>query len=628
MVSRRPSTTGTTRRPECSLRRLVGYVGRVRVGGVLAVCVGLFGCSNPALNVEKLSYRDSVIRTESSIFDSDQLSEATRTMLFSLGLEQLPPDEVVLGLERVIRRTSDPRIHLAHSEYLSYVATLRPTVTEFYLLESALAAYQALISLSRDPHHFEPERFRALRYYNIALRRWLALRLEHDPSLSEHSAAGVGRSYSLSPVLVGESESTRHQQYLIAAEYGFEGIASRQRRPGIGVDLIGMTEPRGGEEWPSYFPREGVFRPVTAILEPSVNHPGPASSETPATIATLKLSLVDPTTVERWWVGALTTPTSADFTAPIACLTSRSRHPAPGTSVSSGYAGILLLEDYDPAKVPLVLVHGLWSTPAAWLALVSEIHGDPDLRSRFQIWHYRYPTGAPIVENAARLRESLIDIREQLAREHTYPRNMVLVGHGMGGVLARTVVQSSGDRLLESAFSCPIAELELDAEETATLRRSLVFEPLPFVDRVIFLGTPHRGTTETRAWLDQLAIQLIQAPSPLRSLLARLRDRYPFDVNYDLSTDREELDPGHPLNRHLVELPIRTALPYHTIMGRWGARAGDGIVPHGSSRLPGSFSELIVPSSHALFRSSAAIHEIKLILRHHIAQTFPAGAQR
>jgi pimeloyl-ACP methyl ester carboxylesterase len=57
---------------------------------------------------------------------------------------------------------------------------------------------------------------------------------------------------------------------------------------------------------------------------------------------------------------------------------------------------LTFLQPYDPGKIPLVLIHGLISTPRMWASVVKELLGVPNIRERYQFWFFYYPTGQPI----------------------------------------------------------------------------------------------------------------------------------------------------------------------------------------------------------------------------------------
>src|SRR5262249_54837839 len=94
-------------------------------------------------------------------------------------------------------------------------------------------------------------------------------------------------------------------------------------------------------------------------------------------------------------------------------------------------AGIYLFEPYEPGKIPVLMVHGLCSSPLTWAPLFNDLRADPALRDRFQFWFYLYPTGSPYLVTAADLRHSLERLRQDLdpGRKDPALDQMVFVGH-------------------------------------------------------------------------------------------------------------------------------------------------------------------------------------------------------
>ena len=106
-------------------------------------------------------------------------------------------------------------------------------------------------------------------------------------------------------------------------------------------------------------------------------------------------------------------PTESDLTTPLAYMWSRADlnryrwtgllRPGP----AAGRAGLMLIRPYEPGKIPVVMVHGLASSPLAWVAMVNDLLRDPRIQERYQFMLYMYPTGIPIPIAAAGLRETL-----------------------------------------------------------------------------------------------------------------------------------------------------------------------------------------------------------------------------
>ena len=70
----------------------------------------------------------------------------------------------------------------------------------------------------------------------------------------------------------------------------------------------------------------------------------------------------------------------------------------------------------------------------------------------------------------------------------------VLLGHSMGGLLSHFMTVSSGDQLWRLYSDKSFDDILGPKNVLDELRRLLFFEPLPFVSRVVFLATPHRGS--------------------------------------------------------------------------------------------------------------------------------------
>jgi pimeloyl-ACP methyl ester carboxylesterase len=157
--------------------------------------------------------------------------------------------------------------------------------------------------------------------------------------------------------------------------------------------------------------------------------------------------------------------------------------------------GLFMLQPYRPGQIPVVLVHGTASSPVRWAELINELGGDPRIREQFQIWFFLYDTGNPIGYSAGRLRAALTATVQQLDPEGTDPalRRMVVIGHSQGGLLTKFTAIDSGTQFWDRISKKPFEEIQISPETRALLQQSVFFTPLPFVERVVFVATPHRG---------------------------------------------------------------------------------------------------------------------------------------
>lgn len=293
--------------------------------------------------------------------------------------------------------------------------------------------------------------------------------------------------------------------------------------------------------------------------------------------------------------------------------------------------GLFGLAPYDPAKIPVVFVHGLGSTPSIWRHQVSSILADPQLSRRYQPLLFIYPTGISVPGAAARLRDSLQLYRKRWdpqQRSRSFER-MVLVGHSMGGLLSRLQVSHTGEELRKAFFTRPIQAIDwMSAQEKQDMQRSLVVEPLPFVDRVIFIAVPHRGSKLADIGLVQLAVQLIKLPADTLGFITRAVTTGGMQfINPELHRYRQlglrsvdMLSPEHPYFAALARCKI--AVPCHSIIGDRGKGPGpkcsDGVVPYHSSHLPAAVSEVLVPHGHGCVEKPETVAEVLRILRAHL----------
>ena len=162
-----------------------------------------------------------------------------------------------------------------------------------------------------------------------------------------------------------------------------------------------------------------------------------------------RLCFYDALQVEATDIGRFRIPLAADFTAPLGVLISRTRLKSIALAQTFSAeewldeAGFYMTEPFDPHKIPLITVHGLLSSPVTWLNLQNDLMGDPELRQHYQIWHFIYPPGLPIVVSARLFRDKLAELYRFFDPHSHYPalQAAVVIAHSMGGLLAKTVIR-------------------------------------------------------------------------------------------------------------------------------------------------------------------------------------------
>lgn len=397
----------------------------------------------------------------------------------------------------------------------------------------------------------------------------------------------------------------------------------RHQAAGFGVPLVLLGKRCADKPLCRLLPPEGVFRAATAWVEP-----GDTNGR-----ARPVLVIANPLSIAAISLSGLRVPLALDTSAPYAYGVRRTKLPRLavwgllGGSEVSRRAGVYLLEDYDPSKRPIVMIHGLGSSPLAWAKLSNAIWGHPDLRSRFQVWHVVYQTNAPLLVTRRRVQGYLDDAWGLLDPEGDDPARsgVVLVGHSLGGVVSRMLCVDSGEVLWNSAFTGPLGQLNGDPADLKAIENVFVFKPYPGVSRAIFLAAPHRGSPGADAWFGRLMRALVGRRTPEIQALRRVARDHPETVREELRDAYQQADlnsistlqAAQPVRRAGESLVPVAGISYHVISGALPGRLPetDGAVPLASTLLPGSSSTLVVDSGHNVYDNDQAIAEVLRILR-------------
>lgn len=293
-------------------------------------------------------------------------------------------------------------------------------------------------------------------------------------------------------------------------------------------------------------------------------------------------------------------------------------------------AELVMLEDYQPGKIPVVFVHGLLSTPGTWRTMLSSLKCDERISSRYQFWVFRYPTGPSFLQSANDLRQALHATVDRIDPRRTDPAlsNMVLVGHSMGGLLAKLQVTRSEGELWNAIANQPFDALKANEDQRQTIHDALYFEPVPYVKRVVYIATPHRGSLWSENLLGRLGRQFIEFPLKLRSDYRRLVDENAKVLDIPsvsrLPTSLDHLAPHNPIIIATNRLPYARGVATHSIVGvgRWlpNWSMGDGIVTETSARIYGAETQRFISASHSgIQRQKQTIEEVRGILTRHLA---------
>lgn len=417
-------------------------------------------------------------------------------------------------------------------------------------------------------------------------------------------------------------------QLALTREHQGGDLQRHFRAPGLGISLIAVRRAACEE---AFFAQTLPFA-VTAVLRPS-RHTHLLSDNDPDPLGggswEATLEFYNPHVYESIHVGSAAIRLARDLSAPLAFIAQAGNRLNLQGFLDPDEAKVrpklMMLEPYQRGKIPVVFIHGLLSDPGTWLDAVNELRAHPDLYRQYQFWYFRYPTGGAVLESASGLREQF-----QVAQQTFDPwcqdeamARMILIGHSMGGLIARLQVTHSHDILWRHAARQPLEAVRTTQAMRDRLARDFFFEPSPLVDRVVFIGTPHRGANMARRLVGRLASSLATPfgvdQSQYRQLMAQNRDVFHEHLWRAPPTSIDLLEPNSPLLQALEHMPPRRGVRFHSIIGTGGValagEPGDGVVSVSSSRYAGASSERFVSARHThLHHDDATIAELKRIL--------------
>lgn len=163
----------------------------------------------------------------------------------------------------------------------------------------------------------------------------------------------------------------------------------------------------------------------------------------------------------------------------------------------------------------------------------------------------------------------------------------------------------------------------LNSESKEEVRRVFDFKPLPFVKRVVFIATPHRGSSLAEGFLASIARALFVLP---KGAIHNIGKAYKF-----LTSDSEQesilpetygVDGLSPNSLFMkVTGALKPEVPFHSIIGNSKFRdlewINDSVVPYDSSHIDGAESEILIDADHSVQDHMPTILEIKRILWEH-----------
>jgi pimeloyl-ACP methyl ester carboxylesterase len=594
-------------------------------------------CATP-VGVRQASPDDVHRELTANVLSRDEPSPYSRQFLQRLALGSAwrkQPAEALARLHQGLGSLDEPDRLFVLAE-LSFAYAEETAARERYL---AAAVYAWNFLFPEDPElapsPWDPRKRTALDLYNRGITEGLSAAdgLHVEVSSRTVELPFTTLSVELAP---GDLEFAgyRLRDFVSVTDLEIRGLRNRYRRPGIGASLAAEVERSGERSRDRWIPPHSKI-PVTALLRLA-----DARAALDGRTLAGNLEIYDGNSVFEVVVGD-------HYTVPLELETSSAlAYRLEGAPVwdfaLAGFRrgdfrlfgddfdnGLYMTQPYQRGHIPVVFVHGTASSPARWAEMVNELAGDPALAARYQFWFFVYNTGNPIGVSAGHLRRQLRQVRKDLDPHELDQAldQMVVVGHSQGGLLTRLTVVDSGERLWNASFDVPFKQARLDPDVRDQVRRQYFVRPLPFVDRVIFIATPHRGSFIADNFIGALARRLVALPATVLKAsleLATLDPAGALAEGMRPPTAVDNMRPSNPYLRALAELPIDETVTAHSIIGvrQDGplVDGDDGVVEYTSAHLDGARSELVVREKHSMQSTPPVIEEVRRILYEHLAQ--------
>jgi len=507
----------------------------------------------------------------------------------------------------VVTKQEDPQLKVARLQAQSATQLVESDPKEA-MAESANAARLSLEAMKRLSGEQEKE---AIIIYNFSVARMMDAVNESKEKPWKEAVKLKGMDGPLWLTLQSDSEQTWTpdadkfevtDRMIIGGKY----FTERVEIEGVGAPLV-ITGAPGKLAWDP----TKHFVPATAL----------ASFDGDKIV----IKVVSPTVTPNVTMAGKKRPVAADLSAPIA-VNIVTTHPQffgiKALLNGSKYAKdarLVMMGPYRPGVQPVIFVHGLMDSPLSWVPQINTMNDNPELRKKYQIWYFQYPSGPPFPISAEILREDLAEVYKK------YPQTpkAIMVGHSMGGLLAHMLMCNSGTQYCKDILGKTVAELELGPDDKV-LAGALQFEASPYIAKVIFEATPHRGAIMASNPIGRLGSMLVRLPVTMVTMGPNLiKDATATHGDKVIQKFPNSIDTFRPdalCITAMDKLTLNPKVPYYSIIGDANhakelVKTTDYVVPYTSAHLDGAKTEKIVPYWHsAVLMGADSIAEVERIL--------------
>lgn len=640
----------------------------------------LSGCQ--VVSVKNQSLNVTITNERESILTRDKLSEASLNVLSMTGREAKicseQPEECVNELKQIPQIQDEQLLSTASELYLAKalslekssackVSILAKTQSEekqalqkqnyqscldqqLGMLDKSIRySYAYMFSTKRGPQDriFDNRQVQLRDFYNQAIAKLVnSYGLRHGPS-EVGNQIKVGQSiyrinYDNYPLL----KNRQVEQLMSTYNMNFSGLRSITRRDGFGSEFLIVLPPEHNDTSPekAKYIVDPLHYQYTNGRNPNIHNarylaatitaqPRSASSiDEILNNPEFEISAYDPYKFESAKIAGKSYPLAANFSAPYGLwLAQNNLGKAAYLSLIDRDARLTMphlymLEPYNPNKKVVVLVHGLASSPEAWIRLTNDVMGDPVLREHYQVWQVFYSTNMPILESRFQIYAIIQQSFNLVDSKAPAKKDAVLVGHSMGGIIARLLV-SDADLTPAAMKLLPNRRVQ-QFKNDPLFKSRLDIQPIPNFSRAIFLAAPHRGTEFADRWFTLAARKVIRLPGAFLGALTDViqssdPDLQEFIKDVDnglIQNGPSDLSKNSNFTRLTKNVVPYKGMKFHSIMGNATKSDDiniitDDVVPYTSAHLDGALSEKIIKGGHSIQETPEAVLELRRILR-------------
>ena len=510
-------------------------------------------------------------------------------------------------------------------------------------------SYAYLFKTKRKPidRIFDNRQVQIRDFYNQAIAKLVTISAQRSSVKKATDSVKIGNSiYNINLDQYQLLKNKELDRFISSYNLNFSGLRTINRRDGFGSEFVAVF-PASEEKSNNKY----ILDPLNASYQTSINPNIHKARYLSATIVArpvkaesvddiinspnITVQVMDPYRTENVDIAGKSYPLAANFSAPYGLWLAENNLGA------AAYLSLIdreerltmphlyMLEPYNPNKKVIVLVHGLASSPEAWIALTNDIMGDSILREHYQVWQVFYSTNMPILESRFQIYALLKQAFGALNPNDPADKDAVLIGHSMGGIISRLLVSNAD--ISQSALSMMSPYQQAKLKKHPIVSERLKIQPITNFDRAVFMSSPNRGTDFADLWFTRAARKIIKLPGAFLGAVTDTITNQDIDAKDILTRiDKGLIQNGPSDLSHKSKFMALTedinppkGFVFHSIIGNKTNSKDpdvmtDGIVPYKSAHLDGATSEVIIKGGHSIQETPEAVLELRRILRQHL----------